>query len=273
MNNEYLDYMVSESMSKHTIRAYTSDINGCLEFIGKPESEIKYKDLVKWKMSIVGQSSATVARKIVSIKKYFEYLTDIEEIASNPSVKLNNVKVQNKEKTPLTSTQVRAMIDCADKLRSKAIITMLASTGMRISELTGLTIEQFHTNPIKIVGKGNKERDVFLTAETRKVVNQYLETRGESEYDNVFLSAGRQPMQANNVSIMLKNTARKAGIENWNEISNHWLRTTAATMQSEAGQPIEVIQDILGHKSITTTRRYVKTTASRKEAAMTAQLF
>lgn len=273
MNNKYMEYMVSEGMSQHTIRAYTSDINGCLEFIGKPDSEVKYADLISWKASIVGQSSATVARKVVSIKKYFEYLSDIEEINRDPSAKLKNTKVQNKEKTPLTPTQVRAMIDCADKLRSKAIITMLASTGMRISELTGLTIEQYHNNPIKIMGKGNKERDIFLTAETRNVINQYLETRGESEYDNVFLSAGRQPMQANNVSIMLKNTARKAGIENWNEISNHWLRTTAATMQSEAGQPIEVIQDILGHKSITTTRRYVKTTASRKEAAMTAQLF
>ena len=94
-----------------------------------------------------------------------------------------------------------------------------------------------------------------------------------SEYNNVFLSSGKQPMQANNVSIMLKNTARKAGLDNWNDISNHWLRTTAATLQSEAGQPIEVIQKILGHSSVKTTMRYVKVNNSRVESAMTAQLF
>ena len=273
MNSKYMEYMVSEGMSQHTIRAYTSDINGCLEFIGKPDSEVKYADLISWKASIVGQSSATVARKVVSIKKYFEYLSDIEEINRDPSAKLKNTKVQNKEKTPLTPTQVRAMIDCADKLRSKAIITMLASTGMRISELTGLTIEQYHSQPMVITGKGDKERVVYLTQATRDIVDQYLVIRGESEYNNVFLSSGGQPMQANNVSIMLKNTARKAGIENWNDISNHWLRTTAATMQSEAGQPIEVIQKILGHSSVKTTMRYVKVNNSRVESAMTAQLF
>ena len=74
--------------------------------------------LISWKASIVGQASATVARKVVSIKKYFEYLADIGEIDIDPSAKLKNVKIKNKEKTP-TPTQVRAMIDCADKIRSK----------------------------------------------------------------------------------------------------------------------------------------------------------
>lgn len=273
MNDKYMEYMISEGMSQHTVRAYTSDINGCLEFIDKPENEISYADLISWKASIVGQASATVARKVVSIKKYFEYLADIGEIDIDPSAKLKNVKIKNKEKTPLTPTQVRAMIDCADKIRSKAIITMLASTGMRISEMINLTIDQYYTNPITIIGKGDKERVVYLTQATRDIVDQYLETRGESEYNNVFLSSGKQPMQANNVSIMLKNTARKAGLDNWNDISNHWLRTTAATLQSEAGQPIEVIQKILGHSSVKTTMRYVKVNNSRVESAMTAQLF
>lgn len=273
MNNKYMEYMISEGMSQHTVRAYTSDINGCFEFIGKPENEISYADLISWKASIVGQASATVARKVVSIKKYFEYLADIGEINIDPSAKLKNVKIKNKEKTPLTPIQVRAMIDCAGKIRSKAIITLLASTGMRISEMTNLTIKQYRANPITIVGKGEKERVVYLNSSTRSIVDQYLETRGESEYDNVFLSNGKRPMQANNVSLMLKNTAKKAGIESWSEISNHWLRTTSATMQSEVGQPIEVIQKILGHSNIKTTMRYVKVNNSRVEAAMTAQLF
>ena len=273
MNNEYMEYMISEKMSQHTIRAYTSDINSCLEFIGKPENEINYGDLVSWKASIVGQASATVSRKVVAVKKYFEYLADINEIDSDPAVKLKSVKAKNKEKTPLAPAQIRAMIDCADKIRSKAIITLLASTGMRISEMINLTIEQYNSNPITITGKGDKKRVVYLTPTTRDIVDQYLVIRGESEYNNVFLSSGGQPMQANNVSIMLKNTARKASIENWNDISNHWLRTTAATMQSEAGQPIEVIQKILGHSSVKTTMRYVKVNNSRVESAMTAQLF
>ena len=272
MNNEYLDYMAGKS--EHTIRAYTSDIDSCLDFINKPESEIKYKDLIKWRAHMIKTlSSATVARRIVSIKSYFEFITDIGEIDSDPSIKLKSIKVQNKEKTPLTPAQVRAMVDCADKIRSKAIITMLASTGMRISELINLTIDQYHTNPIVIIGKGNKKRTIYLTQATRDIVDQYLETRGESEYNNVFLSTGRRPMQTKNVSFMLKNVANKSGIEDWDKISNHWLRTTAATMQSEAGQSIEVIQEMLGHSSINTTRRYVKIADKRLQQAMTAQLF
>ena len=273
MNKLYMAYMFSEKMSKSTIRSYTTDIKGCLEFIDKPESEIKYSDLINWKVSIIDLASATVTRKVASVRSYFGYLADDGIIDSNPAEKLRGVDVQNKEKTALTPTQVRAMINCADRIRSKAIIAMLASTGMRVSELIGLTIEQYQDNPISIVGKGNKRRDIFLTDETREIVDLYLETRGESEYANVFLSNGRKPMQTNNISLMLKNTAKKAGVENWNEISNHWLRTTAATMQSDAGQPIEVIKEMLGHASIRTTIRYVKVDNSRVEAAMTKQLF
>ena len=274
MNNGYMNYMVSESMSQNTIRAYTSDINSCLEFIGKPESEVKYKDLVSWKASINHMSSATVARKVASIKNYFEYLYDVEEIVSNPSLKLASVQIKNKVKTALSPIQIRAMVNCADKLRSKAIITMLASTGMRISELINLTIDQYHNDPIIIKGKGDKERVVYITADTRDIVNQYLETRNSNtQYSNLFLSSWGCPMQSNNVSIMLKNTAKKAGLENWESISNHWLRTAAATMQSEAGQPIEVIQEMLGHSSINTTRRYVKIADKRLQQAMSVQLF
>lgn len=274
MNNKYMIYMKAEKRSQNTIRAYVTDIDACLDFIGKPENEIAYSDLVEWKASMVDSlSSATVARKIASVKNYFKQLKKMDEIKTDPSVELESNKIHNKEKVPLTPNEVRAMIDCADKLRSKAIIFMLASTGMRISELINLTIEEYNKNPITIIGKGNKKRNVYLTLETRNVVNQYLETRPDSQYDNVFLSNGAHPMQANNISLMLKNTAHKAGIENWNEISNHWLRTSAATMQSEAGQPIEVIQEMLGHSSITTTRRYVKVSHKHLENAMTAQLF
>ena len=274
MNNKYMIYMKAEKRSQNTIRAYVTDIDACLSFINKPENEIIYSDLIEWKASMVDSlSSATVARKIASVKNYFKQLKKMDEIKIDPSVELESNKIRNKEKVPLNPSEIRAMIDCADKLRSKAIITMLASTGMRISELINLTIEEYNKNPITIIGKGNKKRNIYLTLETRNTVNQYLETRPDSQYDNVFLSNGAHPLQANNVSLMLKNTAYKAGIENWNEISNHWLRTSAATMQSEAGQPIEVIQEMLGHSSITTTRRYVKVSHKHLENAMTTQLF
>lgn len=272
MNNCYMDYMISEKKSPHTIRAYVSDIDNCMEFLGKPENEVKYIDLINWKGSIIHLASGTVARKVIAIKKYFGYLYDIEAIESNPAEKLKSVKIENKQKTPLSIKQVRLMIDNADKIRSKAIIMLLASTGLRISEMIGLTIDQYQNQPMTIVGKGNKKRLVYLTQSTCNLIDEYLEVRGESEYDNIFLSSGNHPMQANNISLMLKNTAHKAGLDNWNNISNHWLRTTAATLQSEAGQPIEVIQDMLGHASITTTKRYVKTTKARLENAMTREL-
>ena len=86
--------------------------------IDKPEEmKLTMLTLISWKASIVGQASATVARKVVSIKKYFEYLADIGEIDIDPSAKLKNVKIKNKEKTPLTPAS-SCCIDCAGKIRT-----------------------------------------------------------------------------------------------------------------------------------------------------------
>lgn len=272
MYNQYITYLKSKQRSINTIKAYTKDVETCLEYINKEEKDITLNDLLDWQYSISNSSSSTVARKTASIKNYFHYLKIVGLIPSDPAENLESVKVINKEKWALGPEQVRAMVEAANSIRSKAIIMMLANTGMRISELIDLTLDQFNDNAIIIKGKGGKYRTLFISDETRELVNEYIKVR-ESDYPNVFISNGGHPMQAKNISIMLKNTAKKAGIEKWEDISNHWLRTAAATMQSEAGQPIEVIQKMLGHNSIETTSRYVKIAEKRLQNAMTAQLF
>lgn len=275
MNKKFRNYMVSKSMSKHTIRNYTSDIEGCLNYIGKPDNEITYSDLIDWKASISHQSSATVARKVVSVRRYFDYLSgkSVAVLDNNPAQDLESPTIENKLKTALTGSEVRDMIDSALNVRNKAIISILASTGMRVSELIELTLDQYKQNPVIIKGKGGKYGKVYIAPEVRAVVDEYLATRKESVHPNVFLSHGDKPMQSNNITLMIKNTAKRAGLDNWEEVSAHWLRTAAATMQSEAGQPIEVIQQILRHKNVATTRRYIKVAERRVEQAMTTLLF
>lgn len=279
MNELFVMSLRAKHRSEGTIKEYTKAVNHCLSYVNKPEADIKPIDLELWQSSMSNLSSASVAQRTSAVKEYFKFLYHNEFISRNPADMLEAPSIKNREQSALDGEQVRAMINAATNLRNKAIITMLAQTGLRIHELANITLEQYESrsnNVLVIRGKGDKDRLVGLADETIKLIDAYIanERKGGCEY--LFVGNRGNKMDGKNTSAMLKVCAKKAGIENWEElhISNHTMRRTFATMMSEADVPIEVISKAMGHSSVAiTASRYIKRTEQRAVNAMSVVNF
>lgn len=252
-----LDLYLGTLRSANTKKSYGVDLRGMLEYIGKPEENIELVDLLGWVnyMNESGNATATIARRIGSCKRYFEFLVDIDALDSNPSKKLKPPRIVNKVEPTLTPEDVNDMISVATNPRDRAIVAMLASTGLRISELVNTKLDDFDGDDINIIGKGNKRRVVHVNEKAMSYLNDYLKVRKDG-VDNLFVSNRRTPLDPDNINNTLKKLARRAGVDK--NVHNHSFRHMFATTMLDHNVSIEKIQLCLGHSDITTTTRYAK---------------
>ncbi len=267
MNTNYITYLQSQSRSPLTVKNYTKYIDMALDYIDKPENEITYMDLVNWKNSFANLKPNSQNLRISAIKSYFSFLKKADIITSNPAEKLEKQKVRDcdvKQKPYIEAHYLRDMVNHARTIRDKAIILLFATTGLRVSELTGITLEQYNNmggndgRELTIVGKGNKTRRVYINDETKMAIDCYLTARPRSEYNNLFLSFQGGPIHSNNLSQTLKVVAKNAGYPQWQDICNHALRSAFATTKAEQGMPLTTIQAAMGHARLDTTLIYIK---------------
>ena len=267
MNNNYITYLQSQSRSPLTIQNYTKYINMALNYIGKPEFEITYMDLVNWKNTFTNLKPNSQNIRISAIKNYFGFLKKAGIINLNPAEELEKQKIRDcdvKQKPYIEAHYLRDMVDNARTIRDRAIILLFATTGLRVNELTNITVEQYKNmtgidgRELIIIGKGNKTRCVYINDEVKATIDLYLSERPQSEYNNLFLSFQGGPIHSNNLSQTLKNVAKKAGYPLWNEICNHALRSAFATTKAEQGTPLTTIQAAMGHSKLDTTLIYIK---------------
>lgn len=267
MNQNYITYLESQRRSPLTIANYTKYINMALEYIRKPENEITYMDLVAWKNTFANLKPNSQNIRIAAVKNYFGFLKKAGVTTSNPAEELEKQKVRDcdvKQKPYIEAHYLRDMVNHARTLRDKAIILLFATTGLRVSELTSITLEQYKNmsgsdeRELAIIGKGNKTRRVYINDETKKAIDCYLTTRPRSEYNNLFLSFQGGPIHSNNLSQTLKNVAKNAGYPQWQDICNHALRAAFATTKAEQGVPLTTIQSAMGHAKLDTTLIYIK---------------
>lgn len=267
MNINYITYLQSQSRSPLTIQNYTKYINMALNYIGKPESEITYMDLVNWKNTFTNLKPNSQNIRISAIKNYFGFLKKAGIINLNPAENLEKQKVRDcdvKQKPYIEAHYLRDMVNNARTIRDRAIILLFATTGLRVNELTNITVEQYKNmtgidgRELIIIGKGNKTRRVYINDEVKATIDLYLTERPHSEYNNLFLSFQGGPIHSNNLSQTLKNVAKKAGYPLWNEICNHALRSAFATTKAEQGTPLTTIQAAMGHSKLDTTLIYIK---------------
>lgn len=282
MNNNYTAYLQSKASSPLTIANYTKYINMALDYIGKPESEITYMDLVNWKNTFINLKPNSQNIRISAIKNYFAFLKKSKVIEENPADGLEKQKIRDcdvKQKPYIEAHYLRDMVDNARTIRDKAIILLFATTGLRVSELTNLTVEQYMNlggldgRELAIVGKGNKARRVYINDEVKEMIDNYLNTRPKSNYNNLFLSYYGGPIHSNNLSQTLKNVAKKAGYPMWKDICNHALRSAFATTKAEQGTPLTTIQASMGHSKLETTLIYIKRNQNAINSAMKNMAF
>ena len=209
---------------------------------------------------------ATVKLKVKGFKTYYKFVQLSGEIKSSPADDVRLIKVENKEKHFMSAEMISDMVNATNSVKMKAIILTFATTGLRVSELTTITLQQYEdmkakgVNWIEVTGKRNKTRKVFFNDELFRAIDKYIETSRPNNGDKFLL-------------LSLKIIARKAGVPFWEDICNHALRSAAASIYSEMGVPVADIRDLLGHASIQTTNRYIKANEHRVSNAVNSMAF
>ena len=210
----------------------------------------------------------TRSRKISALRSFYNYLyQEIEVIDKNVTVKLKNPKISKRQPVYLTLDETERLLNVINtekneflRARDLAIVFTFLTTGMRLSELVSINVSDIEYDHFKIIGKGNKERTIYLTENALKLIHHYLRVRKEYlndlYIDALFISTRKQRISNRAVQSTIEKYLRKAGFDT-TVYSTHKLRHTAATLMYKYGNvDIRALKDILGHTSISTTQIY-----------------
>lgn len=240
-----------------TVETYDRGITNMLEYVDKPVKEITKADLVVWTTILKDLSSATQYIRIIAVKEFFKFLhEDLEIIDENPAKNLKTPKIHNKPKDSITKEQALKMLEWGT-FRDRAIVAMYLSTGLRVRELVELKYEDYINNHgiLKFKIKGGDYRTVKLNEDCMKYIDKYISTERKDGCDTLFVSNKHTPMNPQSLNNTLKKLAKRAGLEE--HITNHTLRSTFVTDVTK-NHGIYMAQVAVGHKNISTTRRYVR---------------
>ncbi len=275
MNNlitQFLHYLeVERGFSPRTIAAYRHDLYKFVEFLdtlNQTDITAITKDSVRGFLAQRAKTNGAVtrARKLSSIKSFFKYLGREEIIEANPVSDIEAPKLPEKEPSYLTESEYQNLIATVRfkatpyyLSRDLAIVILLLGTGIRLSELVGLTLDRINLEnadrSIKVQGKGNKERIIPLTNEVVSTLKQYLKQRPEVDSNHLFISRLGDELHARSVYGLIKKYLKAANIKK--KVAVHSLRHTFAASLLRSKANLVVIQELLGHKKLETTRRYL----------------
>ena len=265
---------LEKSQSEHTIEAYIRDVRKLYNFLNFSEidstiTSITLNDLksfLDW-LNDFQIAPSTQARILSGIKSFYNYLIIENLIDYDPTELIEAPRIGRKLPDILSIEEIDQLITAIDLsktegTRNKAIIEILYSCGLRVSELINLKLSNLHFNEgfVNVIGKGNKERLVPIGSSASKYINIYLETiRNHQEIENGhedFIFLNRRGKQLTRVMIftIIKQLAEKVGISK--NVSPHTFRHSFATHLVEGGADLRAIQEMLGHASITTTEIY-----------------
>ena len=273
--NSFKNYLkIERNLSENTITSYLADVNKLLDFLEKNHinydiKDINYEILSEFISQIIeeGLDEKSQSRIISGIRSFFKYLLIEDIISDDPTSLLEMPKTGRKLPTVLTVEEIEKIImaiDVSDVLghRNRAIIEVLYGCGLRVSECAELKISNIFFNDefIKVIGKGNKQRLVPLGSAAKREIDNYFKSfrnhivpkKGHAD----FLFLNRRGSKLSRVMIfnIVKDACQRAGIQKL--ISPHTFRHSFATHLLEGGADLRVVQEMLGHESITTTEIY-----------------
>src|SRR3972149_813043 len=248
-----------------TVIAYSKDIEQLIEFVGEKGktlvAEVTADDIDEFK-NILKQrryTSKSISRKINSIKAFFRYLIGEDVVESNPAESIAHPKIEQTPPRVLTRLEYRALRDaCRGDERLFAIVELLLQTGMRISELASLQMDDVDLDRgIMVIQAQNSrdERKVPLNKAAKKSLMDYLKIRPRAREKTVFLTKTSRPFLVRNIRTAIDRYFRLAGIK---DAKVNDLRHTFIVEQLKAGTPLVYVSQLVGHKRITTTEKYLK---------------
>ena len=230
------------------------------------------------KSSPYGLSAASRARKIATIRSYYKYLYAKEKLLEeNPVKDLDSPKLVKSLPRYLSleeSVSLLEHVDGKNAQRDYCILTLFLNCGLRISELTGLNLSDVREDSLRVLGKGSKERVVFLNDACTAAINAYLSVRASTTANTpaLFISSRRERISRSTVHNLVKKHLQEAGLDS-TKYSAHKLRHTAATLMLQNGVDVRTLQELLGHEHLNTTQIYTHVeNESLREAAMRSPL-
>ncbi len=277
---DFLDHIRSEKgLSSHTIEAYGRDVRSFAKHLAvkdwkcvEPPSILEFLGVLKEK----SYASSSICRTLIAIKVFFRFLKREGEISVDLGRYFETPKIWQLIPEVLSVEEVETLLaqpevnDCTGA-RDKAILELLYATGMRVSELCQLRVNDLDETFVKVKGKGKKERLIPVGKKAIEAVDHYLiQYRKAVAEENgpLFTSLRGRPIDRVTVWGRVKVYARSAGIAK--SISPHTLRHSFATHLLENGADLRLIQDMLGHEDIGTTDRYTHVTGNRLKNAFKA---
>lgn len=249
----------SEGKSKNTIYNYGNELSKMLMVIGKDYREITTQDIrdyIQHRRDHDGVSNMTCQNIRMYLMSFFKWAKIDERIITNPMDKIGTIKRETKVVNTFTDEDIEIIRCACQNERDLAIVDLLSSSGMRVSELTGLnkTDVNFETGEIKVFGKGSKERICFMSGRCKVHLKWYLDSRVD---DNtaLFVTSKRpyNRITKNGVEYILKEIGRKTGLNIKGSINPHKFRHTLATNMINKGVDAGIVQGILGHSDVSTT--------------------
>ena len=226
---------------------------------------------------VLHNSARTRARKKCSLRMFFRYLDKRGLIESDPCAKLDSPNFRKSLPKFLTLEESVALLDCVDGQfyeRDYCILTLFLNCGLRLSELVGLNLSSFRPDgTMRVLGKGNKERILYLNNACLQAVDRYRRVRpndGLHDRDAFFISRQKNRISPKTVQLLVKKFLEKAGIFE-KGMSVHKLRHTAATLMYRHGDvDVMLLKEILGHENLATTQIYTHVADDQVRAAMRA---
>jgi len=287
---QFIRYLsLEKNASPHTCRCYKKDLEGFEDFLkssgmylsplGGVEIEKADRMAIRKYVSFLHRRNkkSSIARKISTLRSFFKYLTREQVVASNPAKSVSTPKVEKTLPTTLTVDEAFRLMESPKRipgksseaskencLRDRAILELLYSSGLRVSELVGLNLDQLNLDlgVARVMGKGRKERIVPVGVKAIEALKAYLEERGVSRgEDPIFVNSFGGRLTTRSVGRLIKKYTRHSGI--FRKVSPHSLRHTFATHLLDAGADIREIQEMLGHSSLSTTQRYTHVSLGR----------
>jgi site-specific recombinase XerD len=265
---QYCACLFVDGKSKHTIYQYRRACNRLAETIGKPFTEIGAYELRYFlaceKSRGVAASSVETYRAIFSA--FFQWLANEEIIPKNPCANIKPGKINDAVRLPFSDVEIDALRSACETDKERALVELLLSSGIRVSEFSGLEISDIDPHKMTVHvrhGKGDKARVTYLTNVALKYLTAYWKNRKEDGV-NAFYNGKHQPLGVCGVRYILNEIAKRAKVTN---VHPHRFRRTFASGLAARGMDVQDIQRLLGHTNINTTMRYVYISSEKIESS------
>jgi len=268
----FADTLTKKGKSTNTIVAYKGDINQLAIFLGRKGitevEQVTGKEIEDFKKDLTdnGYTAKSVSRKLNSIKNFFSFLKDEGKTTIDPASEIKHPKYENDVPKVLKPIEYRSLRDaCRNDIRSTAIVELMLQAGLRIKEIENLKMEDVRENEIVITSyESHGERIVPLNNSAKNALRKYIdEIRGESKNKNVFITKTGRVLLARNIRSLLNRYFNKADIKG---IKVNDLRNTFIVYQLKSGVPIDVVSQVVGHKRISTTEKYLELIDFKEES-------